>query len=156
MPGMRDKPDREDFLARAPEARIALFGFLAAFVWEIWQMPFYRTSSLSFMDAVKGCTMGSLGDAGIMVATYTIAAWIGGSRYWVTELSRLPVITYLCTGLVVTIAFEQIALNVSFGWRYSELMPIDPFFGIGLVPIAMWVVVPLVTLALVRIPPLSR
>lgn len=139
-------------MSKAPEVQIALFGFLAAFLWEMWQMPFYDQNGLTFMDMVKGCSLGSLGDAGIMVFAYRLAARTVGSRDWIAGLPRKAVLAYLATGLLITVVIEHIAINVGFGWRYSALMPREPVFGTGLVPIVMWVVVPLVTLWLVRRP----
>ncbi len=134
------------------EFRIALFGFLAAFVWEMWQMPFYDQSGLTFMDMVQGCSLGSLGDAGIMVLAYRIAAWACGSKQWLISPTRRALAAFLGTGLIITITIEHLAINLHFGWRYADLMPLDPVFGTGLVPIAMWIVIPLVTLWLARLP----
>ena len=139
----------------APEFRVALYVFFAAFVWEMWQMPFYRTADLAIIDAVQGCSMGSFGDAGIMVVAYSVAARVARSRHWILEPRRLPLFVYLGAGLVITIAIEHIALNAGIGWRYSDLMPVGPF-GAGLVPVVMWIVVPLATLWLVRLPSLPR
>ncbi|MEO1169961.1 MAG: hypothetical protein AAFW97_14750 [Pseudomonadota bacterium] len=139
-------------MSKAPEVQIALFGFLAAFLWEMWQMPFYDQSGLAFMDMVKGCSLGSLGDAGIMVFAYKVAAGVVGSRDWIADLPRKAVLAYLATGLLITVAIEHIAINVGFGWRYGDLMPREPLLGTGLVPVVMWIVVPLVTLWLVRRP----
>ncbi|RED16670.1 hypothetical protein [Parasphingopyxis lamellibrachiae] len=139
-------------LIKAPEFRIALFGSLAAFLWEMWQMPFYDQSGMTFMDMVKGCSLGSLGDAGIMVFAYRIAAWLARSRLWLITLPPRAIFAYVATGLAVTIIVEHVAINFDFGWRYSGLMPLDPLFGTGLVPIAMWVVVPLAALWLARMP----
>ncbi|NNC72828.1 MAG: hypothetical protein HKN78_08115 [Sphingomonadaceae bacterium] len=141
-------------MSKAPEVQIALFGFLAAFVWEMWQMPFYDQSGLTFMNMVKGCSLGSLGDAGIMVFAYKVAARVVGSPGWIAGPPRKAVLAYLATGLLITVVIEHIAINVGFGWRYSALMPREPVFGTGLVPIVMWIVVPLATLWLVRRPPL--
>jgi hypothetical protein len=139
-------------ILRAPEFRIALFGFFTAFVWEMWQMPFYDQSGLTFMDMVKGCSLGSLGDAGIMVFAYRGAALVDGSRHWLVTLSRRAILAYLVIGLTITVLVEHVAISVDFGWRYGDRMPIDPLFGTGLVPIAMWIVVPLVTVWLARMP----
>lgn len=139
-------------MGKAPEMQIALFGFLTAFLWEMWQMPFYDQSGLAFMDMVRGCSLGSFGDAGIMVFAYRVAAAVTGSRNWIVDLPRKAVLLYLAIGLLITVAVEHIAINAEFGWRYSDLMPREPVFGTGLVPIVMWIVVPLVTLWLVRRP----
>lgn len=139
-------------ILRTPEFRIALFGFLAAFVWEMWQMPFYDQSGLTFMDMVKGCSLGSLGDAGIMVLAYRVAASFAGSRHWLVTLPLRAILAYLATGLAITLAVEHVAISFEFGWRYGVLMPLDPLFGTGLVPVAMWIAVPLVTFWLARMP----
>ena len=56
--------------------------------------------------------------------------------------------------VVVAIAVEMIATSLpaeSFvSWRYSELMPHEPVTGLALIPIAMWTIVPLLTILLVR------
>lgn len=59
-----------------------------------------------------------------------------------------PVAIYLGTGLAVTIAAEYFALTIDWGWNYSELMPTVE--SIGLVHIVMWIIVPILTLALAR------
>ncbi len=133
-----------------PEIRIALLGFLTAFLWELWQMPFYEMEGLSVMAAVRGCSMGAFGDAGIMVAAYSAAGRLSRDRWWFLQPSRQPLLIYLGIGLVVTIAIEQLALRSRLGWNYSDRMPIDPLLGTGLIPIAMWIVLPLVVLMLVR------
>lgn len=130
----------------APETRIAIFGFLAAFFWEMWQMPFYRTAGSTVADAVQGCTLASLGDAGIMVFAYLLTARAVGDRRWLVRRTGQRIAIFLVIGLVVTIGIEHVALRVPFGWRYAESMPVEPLFGTGLVPIIMWIVVPLVTL----------
>lgn len=141
-------------MTHAPEFRIALFGFLTAFFWEMWQMPFYDIGGASMVARVRGCSIASVGDAGIMVFAYVVASWMTGTRLWLTQITLSRLLVYLGTGLAITVAIEHVALNVDFGWRYSELMPIEPIIGTGLVPLAMWVVVPLVTLWLARLPSL--
>ena len=57
-------------------------------------------------------------------------------------------------GLLATIVVEMIVEGRAWGWHYAPLMPREPLTGVGLVPIAMWIVVPLFTLWLSRnIPP---
>lgn len=138
----------------APEFRIALFGLLTAFLWEMWQMPFYDAGGATMAARVQGCSLASIGDAGIMVFAYAMASWKAGRRLWLNDITPGTLLVYLGTGLAVTIAIEHIALNFAFGWRYSELMPLGPIIGTGLVPVAMWIVVPLATLWLARLPSL--
>lgn len=65
---------------------------------------------------------------------------------------------YLLCGLGITVIIEAIATSVptrwGWGWRYSELMPLVPGTKIGLVPILMWIVIPLITLWFARRQPI--
>lgn len=136
----------------APEFRIAIFGFLTAFVWEMWQMPFYDQSGLNFTDMVKGCSLGSFGDAGLMVFAYYTAGKLAGTRHWLIRPRKTAIAVYLAAGLLITFGVEQMAIRSEIGWEYDKLMPREPLFGTGLVPLVMWIFVPLVTLWLARLP----
>ncbi len=133
-----------------PETYITLFGFFTAFIWEIWQMPFFERGDMTAWQKAFGCTVASIGDAGIMVLAYLAASLTVGSRNWIAALPVRGVLAYLATGLVITIAIEHAAQRapIGMGWRYSDLMPV--ILGTGLVPVAMWIVVPLMTLGLAR------
>ena len=137
-------------IIRSPELRIAVFGFLAAFLWEMWQMPFYSTEGMTYIQMVRGCTIASLGDAGIMVCAYWITAKVSKNRFWLNAPTIKSMTTYLVTGEIVTIAIEHIALDVPFGWRYAESMPVIPVIEIGALPFFMWIIVPSIALALAR------
>lgn len=134
----------------SPEPRIAVFGGLAAFAWEMWQMPFYETAGMSYLETVAGCSLASVGDAGIMVFAYWTTARIMQDRFWLFDLTKKSVLLYLAIGEIVTIAIEHIALNVRFGWRYADAMPNIPLLGIGAAPFIMWLVIPTVALFLAR------
>ena len=127
-----------------PEVWLALQGFLVAFFWEMFQMPYFAMDHLSAWEVTKSCGIASIGDSGIMVFAYWIASRIVGDRLWLQQAAFLPVCTYLTTGLIITIAFEHLALRSDWGWQYSDLMP--TIFGIGIVPIVMWIAVPLIAL----------
>ena len=131
-------------VADQPEFWLAIQGLLIAFFWEMFQMPFYTMDHLSAWQVTKNCGLASFGDAGIMLFSYWIASRSVSDRFWLQRAALLPVFTYLTTGLVITIIIEHFALRSDWGWRYSDLMP--TVFGIGLAPIAMWVVVPLLAL----------
>jgi len=115
-----------------PEVWLAVQGFLVAFLWEMLQMPFY------VMDGMTA----------IMVGAAWIADRLTGGGLWHERLSSLPAAIFLGIGLAVTAAIEWLALRSEWGWSYAQTMPI--IFGIGVVPLAMWVVVPLVSLGLAR------
>ncbi len=128
------------------ETWLAIHGYLIAFLWEMHQMPFYRMDDLTTWEVTVRCSLASFGDAGIMVTAYFVASLIVRDRYWMHNRRCRPLLLYLLTGLVLTIAIEIVAVRVPWGWDYSDLMP--KIWGVGLVPLLMWMTVPLFSLAL--------
>lgn len=131
-----------------PEVWLAVQGFLVAFLWEMLQMPFYLMDGMTAWAVTKSCALASLGDAGIMVGAAWIADRLTGGGLWRERLTSRPVGIFLGVGLGATAAIEWMALRTDWGWSYSQSMP--TLFGIGVVPLAMWVVVPLASLGLAR------
>ena len=131
-----------------PEVWLAVQGFLVAFLWEMLQMPFYVMDGMTAWAVTKSCALASLGDAGIMVGAAWIADRLAGGGLWRERLTSRPVGIFLGVGLGATAAIEWMALRTDWGWSYSQSMP--TLFGIGVVPLAMWVVVPLASLGLAR------
>ena len=130
-----------------------ILGSLISFVWESYQMPFFEPGSLTSYQQTIRCGIASLGDGVILLAAHRLAVFIGGTDWWASS-RKSAYFTYFGFGLAVAVLVELIATSLPpdsvFAWRYSRLMPIDPVLGLALVPIAMWVIVPGVTLVLVR------
>lgn len=133
-----------------PEIHLALLGFLLAFVWEMWQMPFYNMADASVMDVTKTCTLATVGDAALMVLAYTSVSVLARTRRWLLRPQLWMIGTYLLVGLTVTVLFEELATGSKWGWTYSELMPFVPGTRVAVVPLIMWTVVPLFSLFLAR------
>ncbi|MXO73492.1 hypothetical protein [Alteraurantiacibacter buctensis] len=132
-----------------PETWILIHGFFLAFLWEILQMPFfYSTENLSAWEIIKNCLFATLGDAGIMVFAYWTTAKLSANALWLRRWHVRAILIYLGIGLTVTIAIEYFAATTDWGWKYSSSMP--TFATIGLVPIVMWIIVPILTLTLAR------
>ena len=132
---------------------IFVCGSLIAFVWEIFQMPFFKPGNLETYEQTIRCGIASLGDGVILLTAYSLAALRGGHA-WPWQSDKLPYAIYFGFGLVVAIAVEMIATSLSansfLSWRYSELMPHEPVTGLALIPIVMWTIVPALTILLVR------
>ena len=128
-------------------------GSLIAFVWEIYQMPYFVSGNLEPYEQTIRCGIASLGDGLILLAAYSLAA-IKGGRAWFRRGARISYAIYFGFGLVIAIAVEIMATSLPsdslLSWRYSALMPRDPLTGMALIPIAMWTIVPLLTILLVR------
>lgn len=135
---------------KQPEVHVATFGFFTSFIWEMLQMPFFDVGSATSWESTLGCTRATFGDAGILVLAYTVISILNRSRHWMHRPTTGMIGIYLMFGLGITVIIEVIATSVptqwGWGWRYNEHMPLLPGTNIGLVPILMWIVIPLITL----------
>ena len=59
----------------------------------------------------------------------------------------LPAATWIAVGVIATIAFERWALARG-RWAYGPEMPV--VFGIGLLPLLQWLIVPALTLVVMQ------
>ncbi len=116
-------------------------------------MPFFKPGDLEPFERTIRCGIASMGDGVILLAAYSLAALRGGSA-WLWQSAKTPYAIYFGFGLVVAIAVEMIATslpaNSLLSWRYSDLMPREPATGFALIPIAMWTIVPALTILLIR------
>lgn len=138
-------------LATVPELHIALGAFLLNFPWEFLQVPFFATmTAIPHWDGVVACTRATLGDAVISLLAYWVASLRAGTRDWLSGRRDPGLRAYLATGLVITIVIERASTGPLARWTYSEIMPVVPAFGVGVVPLAQWVVLPLALVYLAR------
>jgi hypothetical protein len=60
-----------------PELNITLFAFLLSFPWEILQGPLFEgMTEMGHGDAVRICTLATVGDVGLMLINFWIVAWV--------------------------------------------------------------------------------
>lgn len=136
-----------------PAFNIFLFALLLSLPWEFWQMWLYAgASQMSHLQGIRICTAATIGDAVIMLLAFGIVALRVGSKDWVSAPSTSQVMGFVFVGLAVTTLVEIIATRSegAISWRYTSAMPVTPVLGIGLAPIAMWLIVPLLVLWFVR------
>ena len=111
-------------------------------VWEFAQLPLYtlwKTGSASLITySVLHCTGGDVLIAG---ASLIGSLLLLGTAEW-PRTRFLPVAAAtLSSGIGITAISEH--FNTANGtWAYSDLMPVLPGTGIGLSPLAQWVVIP--------------
>jgi len=63
-------------------------------------------------------------------------------------MNKSGVVAFLAIGLVITIVFELLATGPLNRWAYSESMP--TILGVGVSPVAQWVILPLIQLWFVK------
>jgi hypothetical protein len=66
---------------------------------------------------------------------------------WILSMTKSGVVSFLAIGLVITVIFEILATGPLNRWEYSELMPT---IGVGVAPVAQWVILPLLQLWFVK------
>ena len=140
-------------LLNSPAFNIAIFALLLSLPWEFGQMWLYVDSAeMSHLQGIRICMAATAGDAVIMLIAFGVVALAARSPAWVRVPTIRQVSSFVAIGLVVTIAVEIVATrsNGQFSWRYAPAMPVTPLFGVGLVPLLMWVVVPPLVLWFVR------
>lgn len=135
-----------------PLALVWITSLFLHLAWEMWQVRFYEgMATADHAAAIWVCTKATFGDANIAVTAYLAAALSVRSIDWVKTPSSKPLFFYLAAGLLITVLFEYLATEVLGRWEYNELMPTLPVLGTGLLPLAQWLVVPLVSLYATRL-----
>jgi len=126
--------------------------FFLHFFWEMIQVPFFSgMARASHWDVVWLCTRATVGDANIAFGAYVLGALSVKDWFWITKPWRLSTLSvYLGAGLIVTIIFEYWATGAGQRWNYSDLMPETPLLGIGALPLAQWVIIPIVLIYAVK------
>lgn len=131
-----------------PWVTLALFGASLNVVWEMLAMSFYDTRTTSGTGGgIAMCLMATLGDVGIALVSYAVAAMMS-TRRWIFRPTVLPFVIYLAVGLVMTTAFEYINVHTLHRWSYAPRM--WTVAGIAVLPLLQWLVLPPVVLRLAR------
>jgi hypothetical protein len=128
----------------------SLFSFLLHFTWEMLQVPFFaQLPAMAHWHAILVCLQATIGDVAIALVAFGAGAWLGGQVRWFLKPSGKALAAYVSTGLVATFFLERHALAAG-RWSYSELMPVIPILGVGLVPLLQWALLPPLYLYLAR------
>lgn len=118
--------------------------------WEFALLPLYtlwKTGSIHEITfAVLHCTGGDVLIAG---ATLAGSLLLFGTAEWPRRRFLAVAAATLIFGIGATAYSEH--LNTARGaWTYSNLMPVMPGTGIGLAPLAQWIVIPALAFAIAR------
>ena len=131
-------------------AAIAISVTLALhFTWEMLQAVAFAPFAEGVWSGTIRCFQAALGDLLLAAGAYAVTAIVFRRPRWLVHNARWrgPAATWMALGLIATVAFEWFALE-SGRWQYGSAMP--TLFGIGLLPVLQWLIVPTVTLIAVR------
>jgi hypothetical protein len=126
----------------APELNIAVFAFLLNFVWEVLQTPFFIDKSFAINTIVWYRLHCTLGDVMIALGSFWLVSLIFKNRLWILQPSRVNVFLFILFGVSYTIFGEIKNVSIKDLWEYSDLMPVIPYIGVGIVPLVQWIVIP--------------
>ncbi|HEX9274391.1 MAG TPA: hypothetical protein VGA01_19510 [Candidatus Binatia bacterium] len=111
-------------------------------MWELGQAPLYAGLENYNSVLLWHCFVASLGDA-LMVLLIVATGWITLRRWeWFEQPGAAGYAMMLTAGLMLAVSVEWVAVNILERWAYTEMMPIVPGVGIGIVPIAQMVILP--------------
>ena len=131
-----------------PWTALAGFAFFGNFAWEMAQMPLFRMRNPSGWAMLGECTQATAGDAVLTLMAYGVAALCHRRRRWLLAPVPIEGAVFLGVGVAATLALEWWNVTVRHSWAYSATMP--TVAGIGLAPLAQWVILPPLTLWLAR------
>ena len=110
-------------------------------VWEVLQLPLYTIWSdgdvASIAVAVLHCTVG---DALIAGSCLVLSLLLAGNEEWPYSRFKVIVLITILMGFGYTGYSEWRNTTVTHNWAYTSAMP--TLLGIGLAPMAQWLVVP--------------
>ena len=116
---------------------------VANLLWEIAQLPLYTIwlegSSQELAFAVAHCTAG---DLLIAFSALGLALLLFGSSAWPEQGYRRVAAVTMVFGVAYTIFSEWLNIEVRGSWAYTPRMPVLPWIGTGLSPLAQWLVIP--------------
>lgn len=151
MPGMSTSPERAT-LAGALRWAVA-YALVTLPMFALWELVHVRLYTIwieagpdAAWRAALHCT---LGDSVIAFACASATAMLARAIPWLRHANRADLMV-VAMGLLTTIVFEWISTRWLGRWAHLESMPLDPLLGIGLIPLAQWIVVPLVALRVLR------
>ena len=127
----------------------ALLVFALHFGWEMAQAGWFASmKGLPFWRATLLCLRATAGDFFITAIAFVVGALIAGSAFWpLRPRAGIAAAAFIVIGLAITAAYEVYAIAAG-RWRYDVSMPTT--FGIGMLPLLQWLVIPVTELFLFR------
>jgi len=132
-----------------PWLSLVLLTLFLNYAWELAQSPFFKNMArLSVWQTALHCSRSAVGDLVFASAAYLLVALAFRDLRWPVSRSWMgAAVTWIVIGIAAAVGFECWALATG-RWTYGAAMP--TLFGIGLLPLAQWIVLPVVTLVYAR------
>ncbi len=129
----------------AVSTRYLGFLFFANLIWEFAQMPLYSLwYEGSWEEIIYSGIHCTVGDLMIGASALFLGVLFVGRSSWPTGQRKRVAFFTVLFGLAYTAFSEWMNVYQHKSWSYSELMPLLPGMGIGLSPLAQWIVLPVI------------
>jgi len=92
----------------------------------------------------------TLGDVMITLGSFWLVSVVNWNRRWFLKSGGRNFAGFVIIGVFYTLFSEWANVQIFKSWGYNEAMPVIPLLKVGLVPIIQWIVIPLVTISLLR------
>ena len=130
--------------------KLAACAFLFNFAWEMLQGGlFVGMVERPAWEATAMCLQASLGDAAMILIAYGAVSLASRDPRWLVQGGALRMAVYAVLAALQGLAMEWYSIGAG-RWAYKEYLPVDPLIGIGLAPLLQWLLLPLLTLGIVR------
>ena len=133
-----------------PEIGLTFLSFFLNFSWEVVHTYFYTLKDSDFNTMLYGWLHCTWGDVMITLGSFWLVSLMGWNRRWFLNLNRRNFVGFIMIGVVYTLFSELANVEVFRSWGYNELMPVIPLVRVGLTPVLQWMVIPSVTILLLR------
>jgi hypothetical protein len=128
----------------------AALGLLPNLLWELGQLPLYtlvdEQNGTRVAYAVGHCT---LGDMSIAAVSFVLTSAMLGDTHWPARRPWRGAAIVIGLGLAYTVFSEWYNVYQVASWAYSPRMPL--IAGLGLSPLPQWLLMPVVTLMVMRL-----
>lgn len=122
------------------EVTLALWGFGLNVVWEYAHSPLYADHTAGWWHVVGTRLPYAGADVVILLVTYWLTSMLLGTRRWLSEGRVAAATGWVLLTFGYSAWSEWFNTDVLQTWAYGPGMP--TVFGIGLTPLAQWVVIP--------------
>jgi hypothetical protein len=120
---------------------IAIIAFILNYMWEMLQMSYFENMSILDFKVWLICLRATMGDIAIILFIFSIGRLIFKEWNWTSKVDVLKLTFLILIGASVAILIEVLSL-LHERWAYSDLMPVIPKIGVGVVPVIQMIILP--------------
>lgn len=123
-----------------PEHVLIVGGAVLNGTWEALATPLYADGSREWSYLLWTRAHCTAGDVLLLLFAHAVTALAFRDRKWIWRSRAVPFASFVTIGIAYTTWSEWFNTRIAGSWEYADAMP--TILGLGLVPLAQWLVVP--------------